>query len=128
MTTMEYQQLVEFLQGQFTQVDHRLTQIDQGFVQIDRRFTTVDRRFDALEHRLEAGSRDVTAHFDAMYRRLDRLEQEYVAIGQALRRVEGLLADERGRREIVESGVAELKQHTTLLQARIQALEARLRD
>src|SRR5918996_951892 len=113
MTTTEYQQVVEFLQGQFTQIDQRLTQIDQGFVQIDRRFTTRDRRFDGLEHRLEAGSRDVTAHFDAMYRRLDRLEQEYVVIGQALRRLQGLLADERGRREIMVSSVAQPQKRAT---------------
>jgi chromosome segregation ATPase len=128
MTSPEYQQLVEFLQGQFTHVDQRFTQIDQGFVQIDRRFTGMDHRFDALEHRLEAGSRDATGHFDEVYRRLDGLEQEYVAMVQALRRIEGLLADERGRREILESGVADLKQHAARLQSRIQALESRLHE
>jgi chromosome segregation ATPase len=135
MTTTEYQQLVDFLQGQFAQVDQRLgrvderfTRIDQGFELSDRRFSTLDRRFDGVEHRLEAGVRDVLAHFDEMYHRLDRLEQEYVAVLQALRRIESLQADERGHRDILESSVAELKQHAALLQARIQALEARIRD
>jgi chromosome segregation ATPase len=134
MTTSEYQQLVDFLQGQFaqidqrfTRVDERFTRIDQGFELSDRRFTTLDRRFDGVEQRLEAGVRDLLTHFDETYHRLDRLEQEYAALVQALRRIEGLQADERGQRDLLESSVAELKRHASLLQARIQALEARLR-
>ena len=55
--------------------------------------------------------------FDESYRRLERLEQEYQAITQALRRIEAGLADERGRREIVERDLAELKRHVSILQA-----------
>ena len=62
-----------------------------------------------------------------IYRRLERLEQEYYAVVQALRRIEGLLTDEIGRREILERGLEELKHQVAALQARIGELEQRLR-
>jgi chromosome segregation ATPase len=105
MTNGEYQQLVEFL---------------------GRQFTAIDRRFAALEERVEQGFRDVTGHFDAVYARFDRLEQEYFAIVEALRRIETTLTDERVRREALERGLAELRERVGLLQARIDELERRL--
>jgi chromosome segregation ATPase len=65
-------------------------------------------------------------HFDEIYRRFERLEQEYQAITQGLRRIEARLADERGRREILERDLAELKQHVAALQSRIEQIEQRL--
>jgi len=106
MTSAEHQQLVEFLGRQFTE--------------IDRRFDDVDRRFIELRH-------DVLGHFDEIYPRFERLEQEYQAIAQALRRIEAGLADERGRREILERDLADLKQHVATLQSRIEEIEQRLR-
>ena len=64
MTSTEYQQLVEFLGRQFTEVD--------------RRFSEVDRRFTELRQ-------DMLGHFDEIHHRFERLEQEYHAITQALR-------------------------------------------
>ena len=61
MTSVEYQQLVAFLTGQFTEVDRRSNETRQ----------------------------DMLGHFDEVYRRFERLEQEYQAITQALRRIEG---------------------------------------
>jgi hypothetical protein len=61
MTSTEYQQLVEFLGRQFTE--------------IDRRFDGVDLRFTELRQ-------DMLGHFDAIYHRFERLEQEYHAITQ----------------------------------------------
>jgi len=108
MTSSEYQDLVEFLGRQFTAVDQR-------FVAIDQRFDAIDEKF-----------REVFGHFDEIYRRLERLEQEYYAVLQALRRIEGLLTDEIGRREVLERGLEELKRQVALLQARIDELEQRL--
>jgi chromosome segregation ATPase len=105
MTSTEYQQLVEFLGRQFTE--------------IDRRFDGVDLRFTELRQ-------DMLGHFDAIYHRFERLEQEYHAITQALRRIEAGLADERGRREILERALVELKQHVAALQSRIEEIEQRL--
>ena len=55
-----------------------------------------------------------------------RLEQEYYAISQQLRRIEAVLTDESGRREILERDLAALKEHVGLLQARIAEIERRL--
>ncbi|MDO8478633.1 MAG: hypothetical protein Q7W02_21050 [Candidatus Rokubacteria bacterium] len=105
MTSVEYQQLVEFL---------------------GRQFTEVDRRFGEVDLRLTELRQEVLGHFDAIYHRFERLEQEYYAITQALRRIEAGLADKRGRREILERALAELKQHMAALQSRIEEIEQRL--
>jgi chromosome segregation ATPase len=105
MTQSEYEQLVAFL---------------------GRHFEAIDQRFEALEHRVERGFGEMLGHLEAIYGRLERLEQEYHAIVQALRRIETLLADERGRREILERGLADLKRQVAALQARIEEIEHRL--
>ena len=105
MTSTEYQQLVEFL---------------------GRRFTEIDRRFDEVDLRFTELRQEMLGHFDEIYRRFERLEQEYHAITQALRRIEAGLTDERGRREILERALAELKQHVASLQSRIEEIEQRL--
>ena len=105
MTASEYQQLVEFL---------------------GRQFTAIDQRFDSLQQHIDERFREGFGHFDEIYRRLESLEQEYHAVLQALRRFEGLLVDEAGRREMLERGVEELKRNVALLQARLEELERRL--
>ena len=112
MSPTEYQELVEFLGHQFAQVDRRFAEVDRRLTEMDQRIT---RRFD-----------EINGHFDEMYRRLERLEQEYQAITQALRRIEAGMADERGRREILERDLAELKRHVAVLQSRIEEIEQRL--
>ena len=99
MTSAEYQQLVDFLGPQFTRID---------------------RRFEAIDGHLGELRRDVLGHFDELYRRLERLEQEYQAITQALRRIESTLADELGRREILERDLAALKTQLAALQSRCE--------
>jgi chromosome segregation ATPase len=112
MTSTDYQQLVEFLGRQFSE--------------IDRRFVGIDQRFDEMGGQLAELRRDVLGHFDEIYRRFERLDQEYHAITQALRRIEAVLADERGRREILERDLAQLKKGVAALQARIDEIEQRL--
>jgi chromosome segregation ATPase len=140
MTNDEYRELVDFLGRQFTILDERFATIDQRFVAMDQRFVAMDQRFvamdqgfvamdqgfDRLEHRIEEGFREILGHLDAIYGRLERLEQEYYAIVESLRRIEGILTDEGTRREILERGLAELKERVALLQARIDELERRL--
>ena len=106
MTASEYQQLVEFL---------------------GRQFTAIDQRFDSLQQHIDERFREVFGHFDEIYRRLESLEQEYQAIVQGLRRIEALLVDEVGRREVLERSLEELKRNAALLQARIEELERRIR-
>ena len=105
MTPAEYQQLVEFL---------------------GRQFTEIDRRFDEMGGQLTELRHEMLGHFDEIYRRFERLEQEYQVITQALRRIEAGLADELGRREILERDLAELKRHVAALQSRIEEIEQRL--
>ena len=81
-----------------------------------------------MEAEIRALRHDMLAHFDALYQRLERLEQEYQAITQTLRRIEALLADEQSRRAILERDLAELRQHVAGLQQRIDELELRLRS
>ena len=59
MTSAEYQQLVEFL---------------------GRQFTEIDRRFDVIDRSVTELRQDMLGHFDAIYHRFERLEQEYHAI------------------------------------------------
>jgi chromosome segregation ATPase len=126
MTSGEYEQLVEFLGRQFTEIDRRFGEMDRRFGEMDRRFGEMDSRFDEAELRFTELRHDMLGHFDEIYRRFERLEQEYHAITQALRRIEAGLADERGRREILERALAELKQHVAVLQSRIEEIEQRL--
>ncbi|PWU23797.1 MAG: hypothetical protein C5B48_07950 [Candidatus Rokuibacteriota bacterium] len=65
-------------------------------------------------------------HFEEIYRRLERLDQEYLAITQALRRIEAHLVDEQGRREIIERDLEALKRQVAMLQSRVEELEQRL--
>lgn len=105
MSPTEYQQLVAFL---------------------GERFEGIDRRFDSFERRFDEFRGEVLGHFDGIYRRLERLEQEYYALTQGLRRIEALLVDDRGRREILERELATLKENVAVLQARIESVERRL--
>jgi chromosome segregation ATPase len=114
MSAPEYQQLIAFL--------------GERFETIDRRFETIDRRFDTIDRRFNELRADILGHFDEVYRRLERLEQEYQAITQTLRRIEALLADERARREILERDLATLRENVAVLNARIEDIERRLRS
>ena len=112
MTPTEYQQLVEFLGQRFAEVDRRFTEMDGG---------VAGTRQDLADLR-----REMLGHFDEVYRRLERLEQEYQALTQTLRRIEAGLADEGRRRAILERDLAELKRHVAVLQSRIEEIEQRL--
>jgi chromosome segregation ATPase len=116
MSSAEYGQLVEFLGRQFTEIGRQ-------FAAVDRRFDAMDLRFTQMIAELR---QEMLGHFDAMYRQFERLEQEYQAILQALRRIEARLADEGGRREILERDLAELKDRVAALQSRIEDIEQRL--
>jgi chromosome segregation ATPase len=121
MSSPEYEQLVRFLGPRFDTIDRRFETIDRRLETIDRRFDSVDRKFDELRAEL-------LGHFDEIYRRLERLEQEYQAITQALRRIEARLGDERGQREILERDLTTLRENVAVLSARIEAIEQRLRS
>jgi chromosome segregation ATPase len=116
MSSAEYGQLVEFLGRQFAAVERQ-------FAAVDRRFDAMDLRFTQMLTELR---QEMLGHFDAIYQRFERLEQEYQAILQALRRIEARLADETGGREILQRDLAEPKHRVLELQSRIDDLEQRL--
>src|SRR5262245_22377200 len=116
MASPEYAELVRFL-GQ------RFSAIDQRFDAMDQRFDAMDQRFEAMDHRFDELRAELLGHFDEIYRRLERLEQEYQAITQALRRIEGRLVDERTRREVLERDLATLRENIAVLNARIARSE-----
>ena len=127
MSPSEYQELVQFLGERFAAIDRRFDAMDRRMDGMELRF---DRRFESLEARFEQGLAELRAeilgHFDEIYRRIERLEQEYQAITQALRRIEALLVDERARREILERDLVTLKENVAVLRARIDEIERRL--
>jgi hypothetical protein len=49
----------------------------------------MDRRLAEVDQRAGETRQEMLGHFDEVYRRFDRLEQECQAITQALRRIEG---------------------------------------
>ena len=128
MPGSEYQQLIAFLGERFETIDRRFETIDRRFDAVDRRFDVVDWRFEAVDRRFDERRGDFLGHLDDVYRRLERLEQEYQAITQTLRRIEALLADERARREILERDLATLRENVAVLNARIEDIERRLRS
>jgi chromosome segregation ATPase len=135
MSPSEYQDLVAFLGERFEVIDQRFQVIDQRFEAMDRRFEVIDQRFEAMDRRFESlhgefveFRGDLLRHFDELYRRLERLEGEYQAITQALRRIEALLADERGRRQILERELATLRENVAVLKARLDDVERRLQE
>jgi chromosome segregation ATPase len=126
MSPSEYEQLVEILDRRFEQIDRRFDDIDRRFDGVALRFDRVDQRINEVVESVADLRRDMLGHLDAIYGRLERLEQEYHAIAQALRRVELALVDEQGRREILQRDLANLKQQVTGLQSRIEEIEERL--
>jgi len=128
MSPSEYEQLVLFLGERFETIDRRFDTIDQRFEIVGQRFETMDRHFDTIDRRFDELRAELLGHFDEIYRRLERLEQEYHAITRALRRIEAMLADERVRRDILERDLATLRENVAVLNARIEDIERRLRS
>ena len=108
MTNSEYQDLIDFLGRKFEEIGRRFDRVEANLAEHDERFEAIDERFDVVEAKLaEHDERfgEILGHFDHLYKRLERLEQEYQAILEGLRRIEGLLVDEKVQREELERGV-----------------------
>ena len=126
MTNSEYQDLIAFLSRKFEEIDRRFEAMQQRF---EARFDAVEAKLaehDEQFERIDERSREILGHFDHLYKRLERLEQEYHAILEGLRRIEGLLVDEKVQREELKRGVEYLKRQVAALQDRIEALEQRM--
>lgn len=115
MPNDEYAELIAFLGRKFDAIDERFTAMDQRFDVIEEKLTEHDGRF-----------QEVLGHLEHIYGRLERLEQEYQAILEGVRRIERLLNDERVKREELERGVELLRRQVAALQGRVEALEQQL--
>ena len=122
MTNSEYQDLIAFLGRKFEEIGRRFDRVEAKLAEHDERFDAVEAKL--AEHDERFG--EILGHFDHLYKRLERLEQEYQAILEGLRRIEGLLVDEKVQREELKRGVEYLKRQVAALQDRIVALEQRL--
>ena len=74
MTSTEYQQLIEFLGRQFAAIDRRFE--DMGG-QLSGQIANLRGQLADMGDRLAELRHDMLGHFDEVYRRLGRLEQEY---------------------------------------------------
>lgn len=112
MSPSEYQELVAFLGQRFDAIGHEFLAVRQGI----------------SEFRIEVAERfrDVYGHFDEVYRRIERLDQEYYAITQALGRIEAILESEQARRVALERDLADLRQRVTGLENRVDQIQRRL--
>jgi chromosome segregation ATPase len=135
VTPTEYEQLAERLDRLAATVDRlaatverQFANVGQQFAVVAQHFAAVDRRFDGVQRQIDDLRQEMLGHFDEIYRGLERLDQEYLAITHGLRRIEGALADERGRRDILEREVGDLKRRLSTLEARLAELEQRLQQ
>ena len=123
MTNSEYQDLIDFLGRKFEQIDRRFDRVEAKLAEHDERFDAVEAKLGEHDERFG----EILGHFDHLYKRLERLEQEYQAILEGLRRIESLLTDDTGKRELLERALEELKRHVAALQIRLEAVEQRIR-
>lgn len=124
MSPSEYQELVEFLTGQFAQADRRFH--DQT-LELSRRLTAVDERIASFRAEMDERFREVSGHFDEIYRRLERLEQEYHVISEQLRRMETALTGDAEGRASLERELAHLRERVSVIQVRLDDIDRRLR-
>jgi len=133
MTSSEYAELKQYLDRRFDGVDHRLDDmdhrlqaierrldaLDQQFVVMAHRFDTLDRRLDRLEARMDSRFAEVVEQMEGLYGSYQRLEQEYQATREALRRNDREHETHNRRLVAVEGEITDLR-------LRVDALERRL--
>jgi chromosome segregation ATPase len=81
-----------------------------------------------VDTRITPLRQEMLSHFDAIYRRFDRLESEYAALKVGLQRVEERLntVDQKLDRMALRSELLDLKGRVVALEQRIAELEANL--
>jgi len=66
---------------------------------------------------------DVLGHFDSVYKRFDRLEDEYHAVTHGLKRIEDQLDGDLTKRKEIEERFLELKRQFAGMQSKLEAIE-----
>ncbi|GAM09544.1 hypothetical protein OR1_01824 [Geobacter sp. OR-1] len=65
-------------------------------------------------------------HFDALYHRLGRIEDEYLVIGNSLKRIEDSIGTGSVKRSDLERRFREIKDQFTVLQGRLDSIEKQM--
>ncbi|MEK6817063.1 MAG: hypothetical protein AABY09_05590 [Nanoarchaeota archaeon] len=153
MDKSDIQVILKKIDEKFEEADKRIDarfkesdkRIDARFKKVDERFQDADKKTDAkflaFYHNLiepnfkridaklsehDEKFKDVLGHFDAMWKRLETLEQEYHAIVNGLRRIEESLDTSAMKRVALEIEVKNLKEQVSKLQTKIETLEHRI--
>jgi predicted nuclease with TOPRIM domain len=66
---------------------------------------------------------DMLGHFDSIYKRFDRLEDEYHAVTHGLKRIEDQLDGDLTKRKEIEERFLELKRQFAGMQSKLEAIE-----
>jgi predicted nuclease with TOPRIM domain len=66
---------------------------------------------------------DVLGHFDSVYKRFDRLEDEYHAVTHGLKRIEDQLDGDLTKRKEIGARFLELKRQFVGMQLKLEAIE-----
>lgn len=66
---------------------------------------------------------DVLGHFDSVYKRFDRLEDEYHAVTHGLKRIEDQLDGDLTKRKEIEARFTELKRQFSGMRLKLEAIE-----
>jgi chromosome segregation ATPase len=69
---------------------------------------------------------DILGHFDSLYKRLDRLEDEYFSIVQGIKRIEETLLSGTSGQDILEKRIQEMKEQIKNLQERLSEIERKV--
>lgn len=93
--------------------------------------TILKPEFDALKAKNEEHDQrfsEMLGHFDAIYRRLERVEDELLMMNNRLGRLEDAIKDEKSNRLDLELRVKEIKAQIELLQGRLEMVERHLEN
>ena len=69
---------------------------------------------------------NILGYFDSLYKRLDRLEDEYYSIVQGIKRIEETLMSGTGGQEILDKRIQEMKEQIKNLQERLSEIERKV--
>ena len=69
---------------------------------------------------------EMSGHFDALYHRLGRLEDEYLMMNNRLKRLEEAILSGNTKPSDLENAVKEMKEQLAALQSRLESVERQL--
>ena len=88
----------------------------------------IERIVGGVDSRVTELRQEMLSHFDGIYKRFDRLENEYQAVSAALKRLEDRVAavEQKLDRMALRSELVELKARVATLEDRIAQLESEI--